>query len=102
MLLTVRLDESAPTEKVVHSGNPVSTTCIGTVIETIDTANGEIVIDNNVNEESVLDNSNAYLVNEEPVVVVNRREDQDSRDAIASHPKPLDITGDIVHKQGVL
>ena len=92
MLLTVRLDESAPTEKVVHSGNPVSTTCTQNVVETIDI----------INEESVIVNSNAYLVNKEPVVVVDRWKDQDPRHAVASHPKPLDITGDIVHKQGVL
>ena len=43
----------------------------------------------------------SYLVNEEPVVVVDWREDKCPGDDLWLDPPGLQVPGDIVHKQGV-
>ena len=43
----------------------------------------------------------SYLVNEEPVVVVDGWKDEDPLDGLGLDPPVLQVAGDIVHKQGV-
>ena len=43
----------------------------------------------------------SHLVNEEPVVVVDWREDQSPGDGLWLDPPGLQVSGHIVHKQGI-